>query len=291
MIIRQSTILLHLCLIISLWSCGSSPSKPASHLHLSKQKISPAPCWISSPQCLEDESKSALYFVGQSAQPSPGEHRPSREAFKSAQKDAEKQYASYLGVDVKSSSLIQSLINDEQSSSQFTETTQTTVKRTVSHLVKAGEYFFPEGQNEKGEILWTAFILLKIDRDAVKKHEQLIAEEKENQKNKSHTSDSWIVSVFNIDDSASIFVNGTKINQCGFSRSCDVRLNPHLRQGINHIRLEYTNHIGGWTYGYKVTKNDEIMYEGRCGQVWFYGCKLFNFKTGVMHQFKFQIDQ
>ena len=70
-----------------------------------------------------------------------------------------------------------------------------------------------------------------------------------------------------------------------------VALAPHLTEGINRVRLVYKNHFGPWTYAYKVTQNKTVMYEGRCGQVWAYGCGFLNFRTGVVHEFKFEISR
>jgi hypothetical protein len=114
-------------------------------------------------------------------------------------------------------------------------------------------------------------------------------------KTKSNTSgvppaDEWTVSVFNIDDSAAVYANGKKIHQCEFSRSCTIKLNPHLKSGRNKVRLEYSNRALFWTYGYKVLKNDEVMYTGRCGQVWVFGCS-WNISLGVVHSFEFEIEK
>ena len=53
---------------------------------------------------------------------------------------------------------------------------------------------------------------------------------------------------------------------------------------------EYKNHLLFWTYGYEVTKNGEVMYEGRCGQVWVVGCGFLNTKKGVVHAFEFEVE-
>jgi hypothetical protein len=102
--------------------------------------------------------------------------------------------------------------------------------------------------------------------------------------------DEWTVSVFNIDDHAAIYANGKKIHQCEFSRSCTIKLNPHLKPGRNKVRLDYSNRAMFWTYGYKVLKNDEVMYTGRCGQVWVFGCS-WNISLGVVHSFEFEIEK
>ena len=104
----------------------------------------------------------------------------------------------------------------------------------------------------------------------------------------SPSSDEWTASLFNIDDSAAIYVNGKKINQCGFSRSCTVKLTPHFVAGNNKVRLEFSNRALFWTYGYEVFKNKESMYAARCGSVWLYGCS-WNISLGVVHTFEFDV--
>ena len=83
-------------------------------------------------------------------------------------------------------------------------------------------------------------------------------------------------------------MNGTQVTRCGYSERCTVKLNAHLKAGKNAVRLEYGNRFGVWTYGYKVHKNKEIMYEARCGQVWLYGCS-WDISSGVIHTFEFEI--
>ena len=68
-------------------------------------------------------------------------------------------------------------------------------------------------------------------------------------------ADEWTATIDNIDDTAAIYVNGTQVIRCGYSESCTVKLNNHLKAGTNAIRLEYGNRFGVWTYGYKVHKN------------------------------------
>ena len=46
-----------------------------------------------------------------------------------------------------------------------------------------------------------------------------------------------------------------------------------------------------WTYGYEVSKNGEVMYEGRCGQVWVLGCGFLNTKKGLVHAFEFEVEK
>ena len=271
-----------------LTACSSSPVKKAVPLSMSAVKAIDEPCWIRTPDCIADAENSALYFVGQSEQPLASLGRPKRESFHSAQRDAEQQYARYLAVDIKSSIYLQSLFNNEHYQSQFKETIRQNVNHTISELIKADEYFIAHQQTHDDEPLWTVYVLIKIAKESVSRHRVAIAEEAERRADAPPPPDEWTASVFNIDDTAAIYINGKKINQCGFSRKCTVKLSPHFKSGLNRVRLEYRNRALWWTYGYKILKNDEVMYTGRCGQVWLFGCS-WDTTRGVVHKFDFEV--
>jgi len=283
--------------ILGLAACAAAPVNKATPLVMSSVKAADEPCWIRTPDCGADATRAALYFVGQSDQPRASWGRPSRTSVHSAQRDAEQQYARFLGVDIESSTYLQSLFEDERYQSQFEHTMTAKVDRRVSELSKADEYFVAYQQTAEGEPLWTVYVLIKIAKADVAKHRLAVADEikRRAEEIKRRASappppDQWVASVFNIDDSVSVYVNNTKINQCDFSRSCDIQLSPHFKSGRNKVRLEYKNHAVFWTYGYEILKNDEIMYRGRCGQVWLYGCGNWSTQLGVVHGFEFHVD-
>jgi hypothetical protein len=272
-----------------LTACSSSPIKKAAPLSMNPAKAADAPCWIRTPDCTADAENTALYFVGQSNQPLASWGRPKRASVHSAQRDAEKQYARYLGVEIKSSTYLRSLFKNDNYQSQFNETTSQSVNKTVSELVKADEYSVAHQATQDGEPLWTVYVLIKIAKETANKHQVDLAEEDNLRAELPPKDDEWTVSVFNIDDRASIYANGKKIHQCEFSRRCTIKLSPHLKSGRNKVRLEYINRALFWTYGYEVRKNDEVMYTGRCGQVWAYGCS-WNITRGVVHTFEFEVE-
>ena len=275
---------------LGLVACASAPVQKATPLGMSSVKAADEPCWLRAPDCTAGPEDTALYFVGQSKEPLASWGRPKRESFHSAQSDAEQQYARYLGVDIQSSVYLQSVFKNEHYQSQFEETIKQSVNRTVSDLVKADEYFVAYQQTGEGEPLWTVYVLIKIEKENVDRHRIAVAQETKRRAEAPPPPDEWTASVFNIDDSVSIYVNGTKIDQCDFSSSCTVKLSPHFKSGSNKVRLEYSNHAVFWTYGYKILKNKKVMYKGRCGQVWVIGCS-FDTTIGVVHTFEFEVEK
>ena len=277
-------------LVGGLTACSSSPVTKETPLSMNSVKAADEPCWIRAPDCTAEEESTALYFVGQSEQPLASWGRPKRDSFHSAQRDAEQQYARYLSVDIKSSTYLRSLFENEHYQSQFKETTSQSVSHTVSELIKADEYFVAHQQTSDGEPMWTVYVLIKIAKENVEKHRLAVDEEAKRRAAEPPPPDEWTVSVFNIDDSASIYVNDKKINDCGFSQTCTVKLGSHLKPGSNKVRLDFSNRALFWTYGYKVLKNEEVMYTGKCGAVWAYGCS-WNTSIGVIHTFEFEVEQ
>ena len=278
-----------------LTACATAPVNKAQPLGMTSVRAADEPCWIRTPDCLAEPDDAALYFVGQNARPVANWGRPTRDAFHSAQQDAEQQYAHFLGVEVESSSYLESLFEGERYQSHVQHTLKQSVRRKVSELLKADEYFVAYQQTTEGEPIWTVYVLIKIDQAHVQKHRQAIAREAQLKAapppkvDAAPTPDEWVASVFNLDDGVAIYVNGTKINQCGFSESCEVRLTPHFHPGPNTVRLEYMNRAVFWTYGYEILRNGELMYRDRCGQVWLYGCS-WDRTVGVVHRFEFQVD-
>jgi len=274
----------------ALSACASVPHPKPAPLGMSSVKAADEPCWVSVPDCIADPAKPALYFVGQSDAPRPSWGRPTRDSLHSAQHDAEQQYARYLGVEIKSSMYLQSLFDSEQYQSQFEHTVTAHVDRQVSELYKADEYFVAHQQTSEGEPIWTVYVLIKIAEKHVKKHRLAVTEEAKVRAAAPPPPDEWVASVFNLDDGVSLYVNGTKINQCGFSQSCEIKLNPHFKKGRNTVRLDYVNRLFLWTYGYEIFKNEEIMYRGRCGQVWLFGCGDWDTRRGIVHTFEFTVE-
>ena len=101
-----------ICLVLlacGLTGCSSAPHKSAKAVSLTSVQASDEPCWVRTPDCRSSVSATALYFVGQSKAPIANWGSPGRESLQSAQRDAEHSYARFLGVEIESSSYIQSI--------------------------------------------------------------------------------------------------------------------------------------------------------------------------------------
>ena len=279
-----------LTLVTASLGCASSASVPEAKPKATPITVSPAPCWIDKPQCQKTTEDSAFYFVGQSKEPLAHPGRPSRESVHAARRDAEVAYARFLGVDIETSSTLKTVFSNESYWVQFQEDIQEDVDATVDSLVKVDQYNVADQYTEEGIPLWNVYVLVKVAQESAVRHRAAIAEERRLTQSAPPPPDEWVASVYNIDDSVSVYVNGTKVNQCDFSRSCEIRLTPHFRLGVNKVKLVYRNDVGLWTYGYEILKNDEVMYKGRCGQVWVYGCGFLDTTLDVVHEFEFKVE-
>ncbi len=271
-----------------LMGCSSSPKERETPLVMNQVLADDAPCWIRNPQCLSTNDDNSLYFVGRSDETLPNWSFPKRESFYSAQRDAEMQYARFLGVDISSSSFMKEVFNNKVYQSQFEQTNTEELQHRLSDIKKVDEYFVALHETEDGEPLWLVYMLIKVSPDIIEKHR--LATSKEIIKRESEAEDIWTAYLYNIDDTVSVFVNEVKINQCDLAQSCTIELSPHLEYGNNKLRLEFENAALWWAYGYQILKNNKTMYQGKCGQVWLFGCNG-DTTVGKVHEFEFEIDK
>ena len=289
---------MHRALVILAWAstgmvvaaCSSASSvHPEGHTP-KYATVEPAPCWLNKPDCLAGVDEDAYYFVGQSDAPLANPLQPSRDSVHQARRDAELAYARFLGVDLETSTTMSSVFSNEVYRLQFEENIKERVVQTVASLEKVDQYNSAYQSPDSDTPLWSVYVLLKVSQDAVVRHRLAIAEERARIESMPPPPDEWVASLFNIDDSVSVFVNSVKINQCDLSQSCKVKLTPHFKPGTNRVRLEYRNEAIFWTYGYEILRNDEVMYKGRCGQVWVFGCGFLDMSLGKVHEFTFDVE-
>lgn len=97
-----------------------------------------------------EESAASFYFVGQSKEPLAHPGRPSRDSIHAARRDAEVAYARFLGVDIETSSTLQTVFSNESYRVQFQEDIKEDVVATVESLVKVDEYDVADQYTEEG---------------------------------------------------------------------------------------------------------------------------------------------
>ena len=174
--------------------------------------MSPPPCWIDKPECQKTTEDSAFYFVGQSDQPLAHPGRPSRGSVHAARRDAEVAYARFLGVDIETSSTLKTVFSNESYWVQFQEDIKEDVAATVDSLVKVDQYNVADQYTAEGIPQWSVYVLVKVSHESVTKHRAAIAEERKLAESAPSPPDKWVASVYNIDDSVSVYVNGTKVS-------------------------------------------------------------------------------
>ena len=150
--------------VSALTACSSNAVNQAKPVSINNPQPTPEPCWVKTPDCGAKPDENTLYFVGQSKEPLASWGRPLRDSYHSAKRDAEQEYARFLGVDIEASSYLQSLFKHQHYQMQFQETVKESVNHTVSELIKADDYFVAYQQTSDGEPMWTVYVLLKIAR-------------------------------------------------------------------------------------------------------------------------------
>ncbi|OGH60389.1 MAG: hypothetical protein A3G34_10130 [Candidatus Lindowbacteria bacterium RIFCSPLOWO2_12_FULL_62_27] len=80
-------------------------------------------------------------------------------------------------------------------------------------------------------------------------------------------TDPLYVRAYNVDDFATITVNGTDIVEAGYQEETGwIPINDYLVKGDNHIRFALTNSAGGWTFGFELKLKDTLLWKDECGQ-------------------------
>jgi hypothetical protein len=106
------------------------------------------------------------------------------------------------------------------------------------------------------------------------------------------TSDKKIdVRLYNVDDFATLYINGIKFISTKFSTDTGrIRLDKYLINGQNTLRFVTQNNGGKepsnpMSYGYQVWVNDKIVLNEKCGQIGIGGCENHrNFPGGKVYE-------
>ena len=92
-----------------------------------------------------------------------------------------------------------------------------------------------------------------------------------------------IVKVYNVDDLAIVYVNGSQAFQVPFNTSKQVDITKQLRPGKNEVRLVLQNSERGYSYGFEINRNNESIFKEDCGKLNVNGCKGNEFRIGTVY--------
>jgi hypothetical protein len=98
------------------------------------------------------------------------------------------------------------------------------------------------------------------------------------------------VRVFNVDDIASLYLNGNLIlSETYLQDSGLVDITTLLLPGDNTVRMVETNLLGGWTYGFEVSVGGTPVFRSECGTASILGCENNDGKLGVVYDQSFAL--
>ena len=81
------------------------------------------------------------------------------------------------------------------------------------------------------------------------------------------------VRAFNVDDKATVWVNDRKVVEEGYRGDSGwVSIDEYLEPGPNQILFSLRNIRLGWTYGFRLGRKDEILWQDGCGIAGRSGC-------------------
>jgi|GEM_PF-7114588 len=100
----------------------------------------------------------------------------------------------------------------------------------------------------------------------------------------------YYVKLYNIDDEGRVFVNDNLVKKVGYKGDSDwINITDFLKEGNNKVRFELYNGPGGWTYGFKLRKGKDIVWEDECGRAGYRGCNNNDYTSGMIYRKEVQI--
>ena len=92
------------------------------------------------------------------------------------------------------------------------------------------------------------------------------------------------VRMFNIDDYAQVFVNGSLVTSAGYLQDTGlIDVSTLMQQGSNSVRFTLRNDVLGYTYGFQVNLNGSSVFDAQCGVAGSTGCNNQDFTLGVVY--------
>ena len=102
--------------------------------------------------------------------------------------------------------------------------------------------------------------------------------------NNNQTNDRYYVRIYNIDDTGYVYLNLNNILTATYNTDTGyVDITDILHSGSNNINFQVVNVGGGYTWGFEIKKNDEIIYQDSQGIVGFYGANGNDQTTGLVY--------
>jgi hypothetical protein len=97
--------------------------------------------------------------------------------------------------------------------------------------------------------------------------------------------------IYNIDDIGKAYLNGTLVKEVNYGGDTGwLDITNQLRKGRNIFRFTLYNKIGGWTYGFMIRKDENILWKMECGKAGYIGCNYNDQIIGLVFDKVVQID-
>ena len=99
----------------------------------------------------------------------------------------------------------------------------------------------------------------------------------------------FTLTLLNIDDYATGYVNGRAVLRCTYKQTCSTGIDRYLRRGGNHIRLEFGNKSSGYAWGYALNQGSRTLAREACGRSGRTSCSRIP-ATGVFKVIQLTLD-
>ena len=92
----------------------------------------------------------------------------------------------------------------------------------------------------------------------------------------------YSIKIYNIDDLATIYVNGSQLLQIRYKNTKQIDITNLLHPGENEVRFVLQNFQEDFTYGFEIYRNNESIFKDECGVVGRSGCRRSS-QRGVVY--------
>lgn len=106
------------------------------------------------------------------------------------------------------------------------------------------------------------------------------------------SNDRLSVMIYNVDDEAQVLINGKVVREKEFWSARDdvpADITASLSGGINKLKLIVINGPLGWSYGFKIFRNDQVVFHDECGSKPWGGCHDDQ-TTGIVFSKEFTVN-